>query len=149
MEPENSTSSMFMVLAYLLYLGISVGMTWWVANTLQRNGVVFLRDVFRGKDGLAEAVNHLLVVGFYLINVGYVALSLKGHTTVWTLQGVIELVCSKVGRVLLVLGGMHFFNLYVFSRIRRAPQLRDQPPPVLPQERIAVAPPPVAAAQAV
>jgi hypothetical protein len=145
MEPENSTSSMFMVLAYLLYLGISVGMTWWVASTLQRNGVVFLRDVFRGKDGLAEAVNHLLVVGFYLINVGYVALSLKEHDTVWTLQGVIELVCSKVGRVLLMLGGMHFFNLYVFSRIRRSAQLRDQPPPVLPQERIAVAPPPMAA----
>lgn len=136
--PESST---FMVVAYLLYLLVSIGLTVWVARTLQRNGAHFLHDAFLGKERLAESVNHLLVVGFYLMNIGYVALSLKEHRTIWTMQEVIELVCTKVGWVMVVLGAMHFFNLYVFNRIRRSGQVRQQPPPVLPREFTRVAPP--------
>lgn len=136
--PESST---FMVAAYLLYLVVSIGLTVWVARTLQRNGAHFLHDAFLGKERLAESVNHLLVVGFYLMNIGYVALSLKEHRTIWTMQEVIELVCTKVGWVMVVLGAMHFFNLYVFNRIRRSGHVRQQPPPVLPREYTRVAPP--------
>jgi hypothetical protein len=148
MDTHSTTSSAFMVAAYLTYLLVSVALTVWVARTLQRHGAVFLRDVFLGKDGLAEAVNHLLVVGFYLMNIGYVALALREASTIWSLQELIELVCSKVGKVLLVLGGMHFFNLYVFARIRRSARLRGEPPPVLPREYtpLASAPAPAQAA---
>lgn len=133
-------SSSYMVAAYLLYLLVSITLTVWVAKTLQRNGAHFLHDAFLGKERLAESVNHLLVVGFYLMNIGYVALSLKEYRTIWTVQEVIELVCTKVGWVMVVLGGMHFFNLYVFNRIRRAGHIRQQPPPVLPREYTRVAP---------
>lgn len=134
-------SSHFMVAAYLLYLLVSIGLTVWVARTLQRNGAHFLHDAFLGKERLAESVNHLLVVGFYLMNIGYVALSLKEHQSIWTTQAVIELVCTKVGWVMVVLGAMHFFNLYVFNRIRRSGHVRQQPPPVLPREFTRVSPP--------
>ena len=65
------------VLMYLAYVALSVGLTIWVAHTLSRSGRVFLVDVFRGNEELADSVNHLLVVGFYLINLGYVSLALK------------------------------------------------------------------------
>jgi hypothetical protein len=133
-------SSGFMVAAYLLYLLVSITLTVWVAKTLQRNGAHFLHDAFLGKERLAESVNHLLVVGFYLMNIGYVSLSLKEYRTIWTVQEVIELVCTKVGWVMVVLGGMHFFNLYVFNRIRRSGHVRQQPPPVLPREYTRVSP---------
>jgi hypothetical protein len=134
-------SSSFMIAAYLLYLLVSVALTVWVARTLHRNGAHFLHDAFLGKERLADSVNHLLVVGFYLMNIGYVALSLKEHRTIWTVQEIIELVCTKVGWVMVVLGGMHFFNLCVFTRIRRASQRRQEPPPVLPREFTRVSPP--------
>lgn len=140
MEPNVPVSSNFMVAAYVLYLLVSITLTVWVAKTLQRNGAQFLHDAFLGKERLAESVNHLLVVGFYLMNIGYVALSLKEYQTIWTVQEVIELVCGKVGKVMVVLGAMHFFNLYVFNRIRRSGQVRQQPPPVLPREYTRMAP---------
>ena len=62
---------------YLIYLAISIALTIWVARTLHKNGRVFLVDVFHGNEALADSVNHLLVVGFYLINFGYVSLALK------------------------------------------------------------------------
>jgi hypothetical protein len=117
---------------YLVYLAISIGLTIWVARTLHKNGRVFLVDVFHGNEPLADSVNHLLVVGFYLINFGYVSLALKLSSSVQTTQESIEALSVKVGMVLLVLGGMHFFNLLVFSRMRRRASLVNGPPPVPP-----------------
>lgn len=127
----------FVVVTYCLYLAISIALTIWVARTLFKNGRVFLVDVFHGDDSLADSVNHLLVVGFYLINLGYVALALKLGYDVANARGSIEALSQKVGWVLLVLGGMHFFNLYVFSRIRRRAALEIAPPPVEPDACIA------------
>lgn len=122
----------YLVITYIVYLLISIALTVWVGRTLHANGRVFLLDVFHGNDGLADSVNHLLVVGFYLINFGYVSLALQLGYQVLDARGVIEALSTKIGVVLLVLGGMHFGNLYVFSRIRRRAVLPDAPPPILP-----------------
>jgi hypothetical protein len=110
---------MYIVGCYVSYLLISLAVTVWVARTLHKNGRVFLVDAFHGNAELADSVNHLLVVGFYLINIGYVTLALRTYGTLDTLRGAIELVSDKIGIVLLVLGGMHFFNLIIFSRMRK------------------------------
>ena len=120
------------VTTYLVYLAISIGLTVWVAQTLFRNGRVFLVDAFHGNEPLADSVNHLLVVGFYLINLGYVSLALAMGYDLHTTRESIEALSWKVGLVLLVLGGMHFFNLLIFSRMRRRSAIRTGPPPVAP-----------------
>lgn len=120
------------ITTYLLYLAISIALTIWVGRTLFKNGRVFLVDVFHGNESLADSVNHLLVVGFYLINFGYVSLALKLGYDVATAREGIEALSVKVGWVLLVLGAMHFFNLLIFSRMRRRASLVNGPPPVPP-----------------
>ena len=110
---------MYIVVSYIVYLLISVNLTIWVARTLHKNGAIFLVDAFHGNAELAKSVNHLLVVGFYLINIGFVALALKTAYAVADTRTAIEIVSGKLGYVLLILGAMHFFNLYVFARIRR------------------------------
>jgi hypothetical protein len=122
--------------AYLAYVVISIGLCVWVGRTLHRNGRAFLVDVFAAREDLADSVNHLLVVGFYLINFGYMSLALKVATAPTTATEAIETLSWKVGLVLVVLGGMHFFNLYVFSRIRRHKQLVEAPVPVAPDLRL-------------
>jgi|SRR5262245_4674663 len=119
------------VFTYLLYLAFSVTLTVWVARKLHRDGRAFLVDVFHGNESLADSVSHLLAVGFYLINLGYITLALKLGYEVADLQGTIEALSRKVGTVLIALGGMHFFNLYVLSRIRRRSALASAPPPLL------------------
>jgi hypothetical protein len=121
-------------ITYLVYLAISIALTAWVARTLHRSGRPFLVDAFAGNEEIADSVNSLLVVGFYLVNIGYVALAMKTGLTIDGLSDAVELLASKVGRVLLVLGAMHFFNLFIFSRMRKASLLHQQPPPVVPSE---------------
>ncbi|MCB1228390.1 MAG: hypothetical protein KDK99_21465 [Verrucomicrobiales bacterium] len=127
------------VLTYSLYLILAIAMTIWVARTLHANGRLFLIDCFHGNRELADSVNHLLVVGFYLVNIGFVSLYLKTRDVIDGAQGVFETLSSKMGVVLLMLGGMHFFNLYVFTKLRRRAQLGSMPPPIPPMTKIAPA----------
>jgi hypothetical protein len=112
------------VITYAAYITISVFLTIWVARTLHKNGRVFLIEMFGGDEPLADSVNHLLVVGFYLINFGYVTLALKIGYEITSAQEGIEALSTKIGLVLLVLGGMHFLNLFIFNRIHRRPRFQ-------------------------
>jgi len=123
----------YTVWSYVAYLAVSVSLTMWVGRTLHKNGRIFLVDAFTGNEKLADSVNHLLLVGFYLVNVGYVSLALKIGDKPNDLRESIEFLCFKVGIVLLVLGAMHFTNVYVFSRMRRKALLRNAPAPVAAQ----------------
>ncbi len=119
---------------YLVYLAISVALTIWVARTLHKNGRIFLVDSFLGNEPLADSVNHLLVVGFYLINIGFVTLALKYGDKATDAQTALEILSSKIGLVLVVLGIMHFGNLATFSKMRRrAIHKHSSVPPVLPR----------------
>jgi hypothetical protein len=121
------------VWTYLSYLLISISLTVWVAKTLHKNGRIFLVDSFLGNEALADSINHLLFVGFYLVNLGFVTLALKSDDKPGDLQGVLETLSTKIGWVLLVLGFMHFFNLFIFSKMRKRALLQNALPPVPPQ----------------
>ena len=124
---------------YLAYLLLSISATVWVGHTLHKHGRIFLVDAFHGNSALADSVNHLLLVGFYLVNIGYDVLVLKIGDKPNTLEGAFEVLSTKIGTVLLVLGAMHFFNLYVFSRMRKRAMLHAAPPPLPPEARVPVA----------
>ncbi|MFE7098836.1 hypothetical protein [Streptomyces erythrochromogenes] len=122
------------VVAYVIYLLISIGLTVWVARTLSRNGRVFIGDVLHGNEKLADSVNQLLVVGFYLVNIGFVTLFLRSNKEVDTARALFEALSVKLGVVLLVLGVMHLGNVWVLNRMRRRGIMeRQQTPPVPPQ----------------
>src|SRR5258706_6514079 len=99
----------YIVCTYALYLTISIALTVWVAKTLHKNGRLFLVDAFHGNEPLADSINHLLLVGFYLNNIGYVTLALKYGDKAANVQELLEALSTKIGAVLLILGAMHFF----------------------------------------
>jgi len=131
---------------YLFYLAISIGLTVWVARTLSRNGLVFLADVF-SDERLARAVNSLLVVGFYLLNLGYVTIAMRKRGGIGTLSVALEELSLKIGAVLLVLGVLHLFNVFALGRYRRGRLRRDAlerapHPPAPPFARLTMPPAP-------
>jgi hypothetical protein len=130
MTPETADH---LLSVYLVYACASIGLTIWLARTLFKNGEVFLEEVFADNPRMASAVNRLLVVGFYLLNLGYALVTLKAGNQIETSAEGIETLAVKLGSLLLVLGAMHMGNLYLFHRIRRRGQIRLTPPPVWPQ----------------
>jgi cytochrome c biogenesis protein CcdA len=132
---------MYVVWSYVVYLVVSVALTVWVARTLYKHGRIFLVEAFQGNQAVADSVNHLLVVGFYLINVGYVTLALKYGDAPTNTQEAIEYLSTKVGLVLVILGAMHFFNVFNFARMRRQGRARVEFVPRPPLERLPVGTP--------
>jgi len=105
--------------SYITYLVISLTATILVAQTLRRNGGVFLADAFAGKERVAGALGHLLIVGFYLIGVGYVAIALNHGTHPGNLVEAIDVTSHKLGGVLIILGIIHFITFKIFTSMRR------------------------------
>lgn len=106
-------------IAYVLYLLIAICITIKVAQTLSRDGEIFLVQCFGHNRELARSTNHLLVVGFYLVNIGFITLTLSFGGEPTTLPEAIRFLSGKIGLAVLVLGGMHFFNMSAIARFGR------------------------------
>jgi hypothetical protein len=131
-----SATTSYLVAVYSVYGLVSVGLTVGLAKTLFRNGAVFLESVFKDDPKMAEAVNKLLVVGFYLLNFGYACLLMKAERALDTIHA-IEILASKLGYLLISLGVIHFGNIYLFHRMRQRARIAVLAPPVAPQLRLA------------
>lgn len=128
-------SNEFLIPVYLTYAVVSIGLIVWLARTLFANGAVFLEGVFEDNPQMAESVNRLLVIGFYMVNLGYAALLLQANAAADAVTAV-EILVRKLGILLVSLAGLHFANLYVFTRIRRRAGAAVLPPPVAPQAQL-------------
>ncbi len=106
-------------IAYVLYLTITIAITIWVARTLSKNGEVFLVQCFGHNGEVAKSTNHLLVVGFYLVNIGFITLTLAIGAEPTTLPDAIRFLSGKVGLAVIVLGAMHFFNMGAIAHFGR------------------------------
>ena len=120
------------IVIYMVYAAVAIGMTALLARTLFKAGAVFLDDVFDGNHRLAEAVNRLLVVGFYMLNLGYGLFLLRAEPQESAFDAVAYLV-NRLAILLVTLGVIHFVNVFVFWRIRQRAELKNAPPPVAPQ----------------
>ncbi len=107
------------VIAYLVYLPIILFLTFYVAKNLFKNSLVYMKDIFNGREEIAVATNTLFKIGFYLLNLGFALYILEIHYTVSNTQHVIEVLSGKVGGFSIYLGIMLFLNMYLFFRGKR------------------------------
>lgn len=119
-------NNQLIVAAYFIYLPIVIALTWYVAYTLFKNGLVFMRDIFNGREEIAVATNTLFKIGFYLFNIGFALFILKINQMVDGTQGAIEVLSYKIGGFSIYLGLMLFFNLYLFFRGKRVAKQKKQ-----------------------
>jgi hypothetical protein len=114
----------YVVLTYSIYLPVTILLTIWVANTLLRNGRAFLFDIFHKEKTLSDSVSNLLNVGVYLISLGFafLALRLSYSDEVQSIQSVIEVLSSKLGGFIILLGLILFTNLLLLLAIRKSPR---------------------------
>ena len=117
---EESNVSM-VVIGYAVYLPVAIFLTYVVAKTLFKNGKVFMLDIFRGREEIANSTNQLFQMGFYLLNIGFALLILKisYYSLDMSPKMLIEILSAKLGGFSIYLGVMLFLNLYMFFRGKR------------------------------
>jgi len=104
---------------YFIYLPIAITLTLIVSRTLFKNAKIFMLDIFKGREEIANATNKLFETGFYLLNLGFALMILKLDVYKDTYQALVEALSYKIGGFSIYLGAMLFFNLYFFFRGKR------------------------------
>jgi len=107
------------LLAYCIYLPIAIALTIYVSKTLFKNSLVYMTDIFKGREEIAKATNKLFETGFYLLNIGFALLIMEMYLYTNSYQVMIEELSSKIGGFSIYLGIMLFINLYLFFRGKR------------------------------
>jgi hypothetical protein len=107
------------LIGYSIYLPIALFLTYYVSKTLFKNGNIFMLDIFRGREEIAEATNKLFETGFYLLNIGFALMILEIQLYQNNYQELVEKLSYKIGGFSIYLGIMLFFNLYFFFRGKR------------------------------
>ncbi|AWH83865.1 hypothetical protein HYN59_01470 [Flavobacterium album] len=104
---------------YAIYLPLALALTFFVSRTLFRNGKIFMLDIFKGREDIANATNRLFETGFYLLNLGFALMILRLDLSSNSYQSLVEALSYKIGGFSIYLGLMLFFNLYFFFRGKR------------------------------
>lgn len=134
---------------YMVYATTAVTLVVFLARTLHKNGQVFLEEAFEQPD-LAQAVNQLLVIGFYLLNLGYALLVYQLQPSYESITLAFNELIVKMGVLLLSLGVIHLLNMFVFWKIRagreHGKKVRYSTPPRPPAAPFVSPPPAVSGA---
>lgn len=107
------------LIGYAIYLPIAIGLTIYVSKTLFKNSLIYMKDIFNGRDEIAKATNKLFETGFYLLNLGFALMILELYLYQNSYQELIERLSYKIGGFAIYLGIMLFVKLYFFFRGKR------------------------------
>lgn len=107
------------LIGYAIYLPIALFLTYYVSRTLFQNGKIYMLDIFKGREEIANATNKLFETGFYLLNLGFALMILQLSIYDNSYQSLIEALSYKIGGFSIYLGLMLFLNLYFFFRGKR------------------------------
>ena len=106
-------------IAYILYFLITYFITVHTGLSFYRNGRIYILDILEGNEALTSYINRLLLIGYYLLNLGYVALSVNEWDEINTVAEMLSILSFKVGAIMLLLACIHFVNMAVILHIGR------------------------------
>lgn len=105
---------------YAIYLLITVFIIFKVGMVFYKNGRVFILDLFHGDAAFTDHVNKLLLVGYYLLNIGYAFVSIRTWIPITNITLLITELAMRVGILSILLAAMHYFNMIVLYKLSRS-----------------------------
>ena len=110
------------VISYIIYLVLSIGIIFWVAEVLFSNAHIFIDDIFHGDRVISDSTSKLLKLGFYLLNFGFVLFLMKSYG-IRDSKALFEVLSIKIGTIILILGGIYLVNIYSLFKFRKKARL--------------------------
>lgn len=99
------------IIAYIIYIILTVFIIYHVGRMFHRNGRIFILQLHRGDTGTTDTINNILLVAYYLFNMGYAFLRLRLWERVSSPAQLIASVSNHIGVLILILAVTHYFNM--------------------------------------
>jgi len=117
------------LVAYIVYLVLMVFIIVTVGRYFYNNGRVFILSLFKGHAAHTDAINKLLLVAYYLFNLGYAFLKLKHWQRITTLEGLFSSLSVHMGVLILILAVTHYGNMLVLYLLSKSTFITNKPLP--------------------
>lgn len=109
---------MYNLITYSIYLTVGAIVILLVGKNLHTNGYYLILNLF-DNELFTKTINNLLLVGYYLVNIGYLAITIINFDKLDTLEMVLVALTDKIGIILFILGILHFNNILILSLLSR------------------------------
>jgi hypothetical protein len=108
------------ITAYISYLALMVFIIIYVGRYFYTNGRVFIIALLNGSVSLADQINKLLLVAYYLFNIGYTFLKLKQWQKVSSVEMFFSSLSVNMGILILILALTHYLNMFVIYYLSKS-----------------------------
>ncbi len=119
------------LLSYLLFFPAMLAIAVYVAQVCHRHGRIWMLRIFHDDAAFVDAVNNILLVGCYVVNLGYIALCVAHWEPIAGVDEMIGALRTRIATILFTLAALHYQNiavLLIWSRIVHRRTLNTQQP---------------------
>lgn len=100
----------FNVIGYSIYIGVIIYITVFIGKKFYDSGSVFLHEILIDHR-ICEAVNNILLVAYYLLNIGNAIIMIRTWPQIESAGQLIEVSSINIGQIILLLAGIHYVNI--------------------------------------
>lgn len=108
------------ILAYIIFLTLIIFIIVYVGRYFYSNGRIFIIALFNGNSTMADYINELLLIGYYLFNIGYAFLKLRQWEKVNNLETLFSSLATNIGVLIFILALVHYFNMLVIYLLSKS-----------------------------
>ena len=104
------------IIGYLIYLGITAIIIIKVGKICYTNGSIYVAQLIPHHKELCLKINQVLLVAYYLFNLGYCAITLIQWKLITKYSELIEVICTKTAIILFLLATLHYLNILIITK---------------------------------
>lgn len=109
---------MFNIVSYIIFLAASSYITIDVGRRCYHEGKYYLEYLIHDSN-LCLTINRILLGCYYLINLGYIAISLTSWDRVESIEQVLTVTAIRIGNIMLILCVLHYINIFTLYILRK------------------------------
>jgi hypothetical protein len=104
------------IIGYILYLIITIFIIIKVGKICYRNGNVFVAELIPDHEDLCQKINQVLLLGYYLLNIGYCAITLISWEKILSINQLIEVIAIKTAVIIFLISALHYMNIIILTK---------------------------------
>ncbi|SHM22471.1 hypothetical protein [Flavobacterium chilense] len=106
----------FNIIGYFIYLGITIFIILKVGKICYKNGNIYVADLIPNHADICQKINQVLLLAYYLLNIGYCAMTLISWQKIVSFSQLIETIGIKTSIIVFIISILHYLNIFIITK---------------------------------
>jgi len=104
------------IIGYFIYLSITIFIILKVGKICYKNGNIYVAELIPNHADICQKINQVLLLGYYLLNIGYCAMTLISWQKIISYTQLTEIICAKTAVIIFIISVLHYLNIIVITK---------------------------------